>query len=80
MTDKERAIALYCLKANSDYHSELCEECINYPNCDHTMQDDVAETIIKELEQESCDKCEVGNPCLYCKHEFEPQETEDEDG
>lgn len=20
-----------------------------------------------------CDKCEVGNPCLYCKHEFEPQ-------
>ena len=24
--------------------------------------------------QEPCDKCEVGNPCLYCKHEFEPQE------
>ena len=21
-----------------------------------------------------CDECEVGNPCLYCKHEFEPQE------
>ena len=32
---------------------------------------------IKTLEQESCDKCEVGNPCLYCKHEFEPQESED---
>ena len=30
------------------------------------------------LEQESCDKCEVGNPCLYCKHEFEPQKSEDE--
>lgn len=26
--------------------------------------------------QEPCDKCEVGNPCLYCKHEFEPQENE----
>lgn len=26
--------------------------------------------------QEPCDKCEVGNPCLYCKHEFEPQERE----
>ena len=26
--------------------------------------------------QEPCDKCEVGNPCLYCKHEFEPQESE----
>ena len=32
---------------------------------------------IKALEQETCDKCEVGNPCLYCKHEFEPQESED---
>ena len=30
----------------------------------------------KALEQEPCDKCEVGNPCLYCKHEFEPQESE----
>lgn len=52
MTDKERKLALYCLKANSDYHSEVCEECINYPNCDHTGQDDVTETIIKALEQE----------------------------
>jgi len=32
---------------------------------------------IDTLEQESCDKCEVGNPCLYCKHEFEPQESEE---
>ena len=29
--------------------------------------------------QEPCDKCEVGNPCLYCKHEFEPQESEDKE-
>ena len=28
---------------------------------------------IKKLEQEPCDKCEVGNPCLYCRHKFEPQ-------
>ena len=28
-------------------------------------------------EQEPCDKCEVANPCLYCKHEFEPQESEE---
>lgn len=40
MTDKERKLALYCLKASSDYHSEVCEECIN------------TETIIKALEQE----------------------------
>ena len=35
------------------------------------------EMAIKALEQGSCDECEVGNPCLYCKHEFEPQESED---
>jgi len=54
MTDEERKLALYCLKASSDYHSEVCEECIKYPNCDHTEQDDVTETIIKALEQEPC--------------------------
>lgn len=26
---------------------------------------------------QNCDTCEVGNPCLYCKHEFEPQEREE---
>ena len=51
MTDEERKLALHCLKASSDYHSEVCEECIKYPNCDHTRQDDVTETIIKALEQ-----------------------------
>ena len=34
---------------------------------------------LEALEQEPCDKCEVGNPCLYCKHEFEPQESEDKE-
>ena len=53
MTKEERKIALHCLKAYSDYHSEACDECINYPICDHKMQDDVTETIIKALEQES---------------------------
>jgi hypothetical protein len=52
MTDKEKELALYCLKVSSDYHPEVCEECIKYPNCDHTIQDDVTETIIKALEQE----------------------------
>ena len=60
MTEEERKIALYCLKASSDYHAEVCEECINYPNCDHTMQDDITETIIKALESlkdRVCSKC-----------------------
>lgn len=51
MTKEERETALYCLKVSSDYHSEVCEECVKYPNCDHTIQDDVTETIIKALEQ-----------------------------
>lgn len=55
MTEEERKLALYCLKAYSDKHSEVCEECVKYPNCDHTIQDDVIETVIKALEQESCD-------------------------
>jgi len=21
---------------------------------------------------QNCDNCEVGNPCIYCKHEFDP--------
>lgn len=49
MTDEERKIALYCLKVGSDYHSEVCQECIKFHNCN---QDDVTETIIKELEKE----------------------------
>lgn len=32
---------------------------------------------IKALEQEDCNTCEFGNPCLYCRHEFEPQESEE---
>lgn len=41
---------IYCLKASSDYHSELCEECRFYPNCDHMTQDDMTELTIEDLE------------------------------
>lgn len=41
---------IYCLKASSDYHSEVCEECRFYPNCDHMTQDDLTELTIKDLE------------------------------
>lgn len=64
MTYKERKLALYCLKASSEYHSEVCEECINYPNCDHMIQDDITETIIKALEQEPCDNATNGQVLL----------------
>lgn len=29
------------------------------------------------VKPQDCDTCEVGNPCLYCKHEFEEQESEE---
>ena len=46
-----RADRIYCLKVSSDYHSELCEECKFYPNCDHMAQDDMTEVTIRDLEK-----------------------------
>ena len=48
-------------------------------DADITLTNEDGEEIIKALEQEPCDTCEVGNPCLYCRHEFEPQESEGEE-
>ena len=30
---------------------------------------------VKDAEK-NCEKCEVGNPCLYCKHQFEEENHE----
>lgn len=49
---------VYCLKASSDYHRELCEECRFYPNCDHMTQDDMTELTIKDLEALDQEPCE----------------------
>ena len=59
---------------------EWCTDCREYDqekHCCHRWSKVIRNTVedIKQ-EQEPCDKCEVGNPCLYCKHEFEPQESE----
>ena len=65
MIDKEgseievtRQDRIYCLKASSDYHSEVCEECRFYPNCDHMAQDDMTELTIKDLETLEQKPCE----------------------
>lgn len=58
---------IYCLKASSDYHRELCEECRFYPNCDHMTQDDMTELTIKDLEaleQEPTTKNNLGVDCI----------------
>ena len=49
---------IFCLKASSNYHSEVCEECKFYPNCDHMTQDDMAELTIKDLEALEQEPCE----------------------
>ena len=46
-----RADRIYCLKVSSDYHSEVCEECKFYPNCDHMTQDDMTEVTIRDLDK-----------------------------
>ena len=42
---------------------------------------DTVDSIVRNLPsvKQDCDNCEVGNPCLYCKHEFEPQERSEDD-
>ena len=51
MTKEEKELVIYCLKAGSDFHDEMCEECKCYPQCDHFQQDELMEKLIKELEQ-----------------------------
>lgn len=38
---------------------------------------DVMESVneLETLEQEPCGKCEVGNPCLYCKYDYDRKEN-----
>ena len=51
-----RAEAIYCMKANSILHSEICEECPLYGDTgvDHCFEDGLDEAI-KALEQEPCE-------------------------
>lgn len=34
-------------------------------------------SLLPSVNPQNCDLCEVGNPCLYCRHEFEPQKSEE---
>ena len=52
MTIEEKELIIYCLKANSDLHSEVCEECKLYRKCDHFYADSLMEKLIEALEQE----------------------------
>lgn len=47
--------------------------------CENGTYNDIPWKIedLPSVNLQDCDTCEVGNPCLYCKHEFEPQESEE---
>lgn len=55
MTNEERELAIYCLKASNDFYNVVCEECKKYPNCDHFQQDELMEKVIKALEAQPCE-------------------------
>ena len=61
---------------------EPCEDAISRQAVLDLLEDTNNGWIINEVSQlpsvkpQDCDTCEVCNPCLYCKHEFEPQESE----
>ena len=46
----ELKTALHCMKVLAEI--EVCEECSEYGNCDHTKQSDIARTCISALEKQ----------------------------
>ena len=58
------------------FHDEYYQR-TSIQDCRDCFIEDVLNHLPSVTPQEPCNKCEVGNPCLYCKHEFEPQESED---
>ena len=56
-----------------------CEPIIGNPNIAKNCLVISKEMFIECYKQwilEECEQCEVGNPCLYCKHTFEQADNE----
>ena len=69
-------------QAALDAMYELCntgETLEENPWRDNPHIDAITDAInnLQPIKPQDCDICEVGSPCLYCKHEFEPQESEE---
>lgn len=65
---KERAIEV--LDGIEEVHGVLPE--------DGNEVEEALNMAIKALQAQNCDQCEVGNPCLYCEHEFKAQADRNE--
>ena len=76
-----REEAVRQIRDNIDFRKRLQEgDKPQFFDADENEKDiEAFDMAIKALEQEPCDKCEVGNPCLYCKHKFEPEERSEEE-
>lgn len=55
MKNEEKQLAIYCLKASNDFYSEVCDECTEFPNCDHFKMDELMSKVIKALEEVKAD-------------------------
>lgn len=71
-------------QAALDAMYELCntgETLEENPWRDNPHIDAITDAInnLQPIKPQDCDICEVGSPCLYCKHEFEPQERSDKE-
>lgn len=50
MEEINKELILHCLKSQSDFHKELCEECKIYEKCDHLWLSEVYEKAINIIE------------------------------
>ena len=76
--EKKQALDVLMAQADGEYISkqavlDLLEDTNNGWIINEVLQ-------LPSVKPQDCDTCEVGNPCLYCKHEFEPQESEVRNG
>ena len=71
MQKMSEEIAIYCLKAESERYSEVCEECPQYGKvgCDHCCED-AFEVAIQALEKQSMVN-EILHECTELKRELD---------
>ena len=62
MSEKIKTAVMEVIKAHMDGEDKNTKAVLS----------DILESVneLETFKQEPCDKCEVGNPCLYCEHEF----------
>ena len=76
MDEKKVREAIYCMKASIG--ETMCEECVNYYECDHTKMDDMMRRAIEALEKQLPKKPDIMDyilgdinfKCPTCKSEY----------